>query len=138
MPASALDVGDVDLEGLVIRVRSGKGGKDRLTVLSDKLVPELRRHMARRPHAAPLFERRAGGRWSIRSMQHVVRRARIAAGLAKRITPHSLRHAFATHLLESGVGLRAIQGLLGHGHIQTTVRYTRMTSPNRMRLRSPL
>jgi len=134
----ALDVGDVDLGELVVRVRAGKGSRDRLTITSARLVPALQQVIGVRPRLAPLFASIHGGRWSARSLQQVMQRARLEAGFGERFTPHSLRHAFATHLLESGVDLRAIQQLLGHKHLQTTTRYARMTHPSRMRLTSPL
>ncbi len=134
----ALDIGDVDTERLLVRVREGKGRKDRLTVLSARLVPAIRMLAGERSHLAPLFLGHGGARWSVRTVQHVVQTARVRAGLHFSVTPHSLRHAFATHLLEGGTSLRAIQGLLGHARVQTTVRYTRMTDPNRLRLASPL
>lgn len=133
-----MNVGDVDLGELIVRVRSGKGNRDRLTITSAKLVPALQRLIGDRPRLAPLFAAAHGRRWSSRSVQHVLQRGRVAADLPAQLTPHSLRHAFATHLLESGVDLRAIQQLLGHKHIQTTTRYARMTHPSRMRLHSPL
>jgi len=133
-----LDIGDIDLGELVVRVRGGKGNRDRLTITSAKLVPALKHLMGDRPRLAPLFVAAHGRRWSSRSVQHVLQRARLEADLPAQLTPHSLRHAFATHLLESGVDLRAIQQLLGHKHIQTTTRYARMTHPSRMRLCSPL
>lgn len=133
-----LDVGDVDAERLLVRVRNGKGRKDRLTILSARLVPAVRALAAERSSHAPLFESNLGGRWSARSVQHVVQRARARAGVDGPVTPHSLRHAFATHLLEAGTSLRVIQGLLGHANVQTTVRYTQMTDPHRMQVRSPL
>ncbi len=134
----AVNVGDVDLEELVVRVVEGKGQKDRLTVLSEQLVPGVKRLMAGKTALEPLFANREGGRWSSRSVQHLVQRSRVVAGLPAGLTPHSLRHAFATHLLESGVELRAIQQLLGHKHLKTTTRYARMTHPTRMRVTSPL
>ena len=134
----ALDVGDVDLDGLVVRVRLGKGAKDRLTILSERLIPELRWLMGGRAHLAPLFPGSDGGPWSARSVQHVLVDARVRSGLHGRITPHSLRHAFATHLLEAGTDLRVIQVMLGHERIETTTRYTHVVSPARMKVRSPL
>ena len=71
-------------------------------------------------------------------MQHAVARARVVAGVGKRVTPHSLRHAFATHMFEAGVGLRVIQTLLGHSRIETTTRYAHVANPSRMKVRSPL
>ncbi len=134
----ALNIEDLDLDELVVRVRAGKGAKDRLTVLSKRLVEPLREHVRGRPRLAPVFESAQGGRWSVRSMQHVVVRARVKAGLEMRITTHSLRHAFATHLLEDGVDIRVIQALLGHRRIETTARYTHVVNPARVKARSPL
>ena len=134
----ALDIGDLDLEERVVRVRSGKGRKDRLTLLSPTLIPAIQVQIGERARLEPLFDSAWGGRLSVRSVQHVVRRACVNAGLHKRITPHSLRHAFATHLLEAGTDLRVIQSLLGHARIETTTRYTHVTNPARLKVRSPL
>ncbi len=134
----ALDVGDVDVEALVVKVRAAKGMKDRLTILSERMVDEVVWLARGRGPDRPLFTGRGEGRWSVRSVQHVIARARVEAGLAKRVTPHGLRHAFATHLLEGGTDLRAIQVMLGHRRIETTTRYTHVVNPSRMRVRSPL
>ena len=134
----ALNVSDIDTEQLTVRVRQGKGRKDRLTILSPRLVPDLNRQIGSRSPEAPLFESQWGGRWAIRSAQNVVRRACREAGLKKRVTPHSFRHAFATHLLEAGTDIRVIQSLLGHHNIETTTRYTHVAGPSRLRIRSPL
>jgi len=134
----ALNVGDVLLDDLLLRVREGKGDKDRLTIFSASLVPHLERLAGLRSRDEPLFLSARGDRWSQRSVQHVLQRARTRAGIESAYTPHSLRHAFATHLLEAGTSLRVIQGLLGHKHITTTTRYTHMTSPHRMKVSSPL
>ncbi len=134
----ALRVGDVNLERLTLKVRSGKGNKDRLTLLSESLVEEMTWLMGERDRADPLFWSNVGGGLSKRSIQHVVERARARADMKTRVTCHSLRHAFATHLLESGTDLRVIQALLGHRSIHTTTRYTHMRDPNKLRVRSPL
>jgi site-specific recombinase XerD len=133
-----LDVGDVDVDELLVRVRAGKGRKDRVTVLAASLVPDVISRIGGRSRFAPLFDSAGGGRWSVRSVQAVVADARIRSGVTSRVTPHSLRHAFATHLLEGGTSLRVIQQLLGHASIQTTTRYARMTHPARMKVTSPL
>jgi integrase/recombinase XerD len=127
-----LQIRDVDVE------RAGKGRKDRLTVLSEVLVPELRWMMGERALDEPLFPSQLGGRWTVRSVQRVVEHAAVKARLRKHVTPHSLRHAFATHLLEGGTDLRFIQVLLGHARVETTTRYTRVRNPHLLRLRSPL
>ncbi len=134
----ALTVGDVDLNRLLLRVVQGKGRKDRLTLLSERLRPELTLRTRDRARSAPLFIARSGSPWSPRSVQKFVSAAAARAGIPQRVTPHSLRHAFATHLLECGTDLRVIQGLLGHTDIRTTTRYTRMRDPNRFSVASPL
>ncbi len=131
-------VGDVDLQELTLFARESKGAKDRLTIFSDNLVEELRWLCGQRAPSAPLVPSRAGGALSVRSLQQVMKRACGKAGLRKKITPHSLRHGFATHLLEAGTDLRVIQLLLGHARIETTTRYTHMRNPNTLRVRSPL
>lgn len=134
----ALRVGDVDVEELEVRVRQAKGRRDRVTILSPRLADDVAWLGAGQGPTAPLFRSQRGGPWSIRSVQHVVARGAAAAGLEKRVTPHSLRHAFATHLLEAGTDLRAIQVMLGHERIETTTRYTHVQRPSRLRIRSPL
>lgn len=133
-----LSVGDVDTEQMVLRVRDGKGGKDRLTIFSARLVPVLLEQMRGRSRVAPLFPSQQEGHLSIRSLQQVIQKARKGARLQKGISAHSLRHAFATHLLEAGTDLRIIQDLLGHRHVQTTTRYTHIAGPCRRRIQSPL
>lgn len=132
------NVGDVDVDRLIFRVRGGKGRKDRLTVLAASLVDEVRWICGGRDPAEPLILAAHGGRWTTRSCQRVVERAAMAAGLRGHVTPHSLRHGFATHLLEGGTDLRFIQGLLGHARIDTTTRYTRLRDPHSLLIRSPL
>lgn len=132
----AADVGDVDLDRLTLHVRMGKGGKDRVTVLSDRLASDLAWLCHGRHPAAPLLPRQDGGRWSARSAQHVVERAARCVGV--RASCHTLRHSFATHLLENGTDIRFIQDLLGHARIETTTRYTHLRNPAALRIQSPL
>ncbi len=132
-------VGDVDLERRTLHVRSGKGRKDRITVLSDRLLGPLSSVMAKRSARAPLIARdEDGGALSTRSFQHVVERAALETGLAGRVSCHTLRHSFATHLLEGGTDIRFIQELLGHAKIETTTRYTHVRNPALVRIQSPL
>jgi len=144
----ALKVGDIDSQRMLIRVRQGKGKKDRYAMLSGRLLEVLRcwwrsRHPAgQRQNSAPedwLFPGwRRNRHMNTESLQTVCREAARAAGLSKRVTVHTLRHSFATHLLENGTDIRLIQALLGHTQINTTARYAAV-SPNAVAaVRSPL
>lgn len=132
----AANVGDVDLERLTLLVRSGKGAKGRVTVLSPRLAEDPAWACRDRPPRAPLIPARDGSRFSIRSVQHVVERAARQVGVDA--SCHTLRHSFATHLLENGTDIRFIQELLGHAKIETTTRYTHVRNPALMRIWSPL
>ena len=129
-------VGDVRLEDLTLRVPAGKGGRTRTTVIAPSLVPELQWMIGNRARTEPLFAKSNGDRLTVRSVQQVVQR--VAREVDLPVSCHSLRHAFATHLLEAGTSLRVIQDLLGHARIETTTRYTRIQSPNVFAVRSPL
>jgi len=144
----ALQVGDIDSQRLLIRVRQGKGKKDRYAMLSPRLLVILRswwraQHPAGRQHPASpqdwLFPGwRKGRHMNTESLQMACREAARAAGLSKRVRVHTLRHSFATHMLENGTDIRLIQALLGHTRIDTTARYAAV-SPNAIAaVRSPL
>lgn len=134
----SLRIQDVDLEQNVLHVRAGEGEKDRSTLLSPHLHKELRWVMADRQDSDWLFPSRSGRRWTTRSVQRVVGAAAERAEVPGPVTPHTLRHAFATHLLEAGTDLRVIQELLGHSSVKTTTRYTHMADPARSAVTSPL
>ena len=122
--ALALRVEDVDAARGVIRVRAGKGDKDRATILSPTLLAALRAYWRAYRPATWLFPGHGPhGHLSAHMIQKVCVRARERLGSAKAITAHTLRHAFATHLLESGMDLRTIQQLLGHSSLSTTSIY---------------
>lgn len=123
-----LQTSDIDSQRNVIIVRAGKGKRDRLTMLSPRLLHLLRRYWAScKPPGPRLFPgRTTQGHISRSSLQTRFREAVRHAGIAKSVTFHSLRHAFATHLLEAGVDLRIIQSVLGHKSVRTTTRYTRV------------
>jgi site-specific recombinase XerD len=134
-----LRVVDIDEGRRQIHVRSGKGQKDRYTLLSEVALETLRVYMrAYRPREWLFPGANAGKPLTARSAQHIFERAREKAGLQKEATFHSLRHAFATHLLEDGVDIRYIQELLGHSNVETTQRYTHVAQQAMGRLRSPL
>jgi integrase/recombinase XerC len=129
--ALGLDVEDVDRRARVVRVM-GKGGKERLAPLSDMAVRMLERWLEQREAFGPdpleraLFIGVRGGRLDRREAQRIVAALARAAGIPQGASPHTLRHSFATHLLESGADLRAVQELLGHKRLTTTQRYTHL------------
>lgn len=132
-----LRVRDVDTIEMMVTVRQGKGRKDRLTVLSPKLIDGLKQLMAGKEPTDWLFASERGGKLSVASAQLVFARSLRQAKIGKPATFHSLRHSFATHLLEQGTDVRYVQVLLGHATIRTTQRYTQVTNPALKKIRSP-
>lgn len=134
-----LKVADIDSDRMTIRVEQGKGAKDRYTLLSPRLLAELRRYwIAHRP-AQWLFTRRDRTRpISDGTVHRIYHAAKERAGIAKEGGIHSLRHAFATHLLEAGVDIHTIQRLMGHGHISSTLRYFHLAHKHLAGTPSPL
>ena len=134
----SLRVGDVDLKKLTVHIKGGKGKKDRITIFSKKLVKELKKRVEDKTGEDWLFESERGGKLSIRTAQVVFSVALKQVGIKRPATFHSLRHSFATHLLENGVDIRYVQELLGHANIRTTQRYTKVTNPSLRNIKSPL
>ena len=134
-----LRVADLDPERHLIHVRRGKGGKDRYTLYSDAAVQAVERYLAFAGPGEWLFTGTRKDRpISARSVQKVIATAGRRAGIRRVVTPHTLRHSFATHLLEQGVDVRYIQELLGHASLATTQIYTQVTRHDLVRIRSPL
>jgi integrase/recombinase XerD len=134
-----LKVTDIDSSRMVIRVEQGKGAKDRYVMLSPQLLGILRSYWRLTRPVRWLFPGRdADHSLHPTVLQGACRSARAAAGLDKRVTMHTLRHSFATHLLESGTDIRIIQALLGHNSLQTTARYTQVTTSTIGQTPSPL
>jgi site-specific recombinase XerD len=131
---------DIDSARMLIHVRLGKGGKDRFVMLSEQLLLLLRAYCkAVRPQGEWLFPgRKAEMPISHSAVEKALATAARKAGLEKRVTPHLLRHSFATHLLEAGTDIRVIQVLLGHTSIRTTARYTQVSARHIGSVRSPL
>ena len=138
--ACKLCVGDIDSQRMVIHVRAGKGGRDRYAMLSPVLLDALRQYYrAERPPKPYLFPSAVPGKpLPVEGLQTALRVALGRSGVSKRITPHTLRHAFATHSLEAGTDLRVIQVLLGHANIRTTTRYVHVSTKLIASTRSPL
>jgi integrase/recombinase XerC len=124
---------DVDVLSEVVRVR-GKGKKERLATLGGPAVEAVQKYLEVRARGArvPLFVNRFGGRMTARSMQRMLKTHLIVAGLDPSLTPHKLRHSFATHMLDAGADLRSVQELLGHANLSTTQIYTHIT-PERLK-----
>jgi site-specific recombinase XerD len=127
--AVSLKVSDIDGQRKLIRVEQGKGAKDRYAMLSERLLKVLRIWWrAAKPEGYLFPGWRSGTHMSSESLQTACREAALKAGIAKRVTVHTLRHSFATHMLENGAGVRIIQALLGHSRIETTMHYTAVSS----------
>jgi len=134
-----LQVADIDSQRMLLHIRGAKGRKDRLVPLSAVLLERLRAYWRHSRPARWLFPGQRPGRpRSIGQVQRICRRAVRAAGITKKASMHTLRHSYATHLLEGGCDLASLQKLLGHNQLSTTVRYTHVQQPHLQRCRSPL
>ena len=137
--ATQLKISDVDSKRMTVRVEQGKGNKDRYVMLSPKLLDILRDYWKMyRPDKWLFPGEKADRHMSPTSVRHVCRIASLESGLIKRVTPHTLRHCFATHLLEAGTDLRKIQTLLGHKSLESTALYTHVAMQNVQQTKSPL
>ena len=135
----SLRVDDIDSQRNVIWVRQGKGCKDRFVMLSKALLTILRAYWKDKKPTGWLFPGKGHGEHlTTRMVQHACDIARRAARIKKTVTPHTLRHSFATHLLEGGSDIRTIQALLGHKSLQTTARYIQVSTRTICATISPL
>ncbi len=133
-----LRVADLDLDELVVHVKKSKGRRDRISILPEKLQNDLRNWIAGKKVSGFVFTSNRGGGLSTTSLQKMFRISLHRARVSKPATFHSLRHSFATHLLENGVDVRYVQKLLGHSSIRTTQVYTHVTNPKLKNIKSPL
>ncbi|MBS1939891.1 MAG: tyrosine-type recombinase/integrase [Bacteroidetes bacterium] len=133
-----LELRDLITDRQQLLVRGGKGNKDRITLLSSKALDTVQAYLAEYKPVRHLFEGPNGSAYSPRSVQAIFHRAKEKAGIVKPATVHTLRHSFATHLLEKGTDLRYIQALLGHSSSKTTEIYTHVSTKALGKIRSPL
>lgn len=133
-----LKIADIDSKRMTIFIARAKGKKDRITVLSATLLAELRKYYKEYKPKVYLFEGQENKQYSIRSVQEVFSKAKHGAGVKNKGGIHTLRHSYATHLLESGTDIRFIQELLGHNSINTTLRYTHVSTRMIRNIKSPL
>lgn len=134
----SLKVKDISLNELTIHLKEAKGKKDRITIFPKKLKDDICGLIAGKGNNSFIFESNRGGKLTTTSLQKVFCQAIEKAGIKKDATFHSLRHSFATHLLENGVDVRYVQELLGHANIRTTQIYTKVTNPALRKIKSPL
>ncbi len=135
---TTLKVQDLYLEELTIHIKNAKGQKDRISVIPESLVNDLRNLIAGKTRGEFIFASERGGKLTTRTAQKIFEKALHDSCIKKDATFHSLRHSFATHLLENGIDVRYVQELLGHQNIRTTQRYTQVTNPKLKNIKSPL
>lgn len=132
-----LRVQDIDFENFLLHIKGAKGQKDRITPFSQKLENFLRNAISGKGKTEIVFESNRGGKLTTRTLQKIFQKALQKSGVQKSATFHSLRHSFATHLLENGIDVRFVQELLGHKNIRTTQRYTQVTNLSLKNIKSP-
>jgi len=132
-----LKVKDFELDAGIGWIRSGKGAKDRFFIIPEKLKPKLSEFFKDRKPEDYVFSG-VNEKYSVRTVQAIVSKAAKLANINKKISPHTLRHSFATHLLEAGVDIRKIQELLGHADLSTTQIYTKVSAKELKKIKSPL
>lgn len=138
--ACSLQAEDIDSKRMLIHIREGKRQRDRFVMLPERVLKWLREYWRTvRPKSEWLFPGRDSRQHISReAVAEAIRKAAVEAGISKHVTPHILRHSFATHLLETGTDIRTIQVLLGHSSIRTTERYTHVSRAHVGRVKSPL
>jgi integrase/recombinase XerD len=133
-----LNVTDIDSKRMVVKINNAKGNKDRISVLSPSLLKDLQNYYKEYRPVKYLFEGKKGDKYSASSVLKIIATAADKAGMRKKVTPHMLRHSFATHLLENGTDIRHIQLLLGHSSTKTTEIYTHVANRSFMEIKDLL
>lgn len=132
-----LKVMDINFYNLQIKIRNGKGKKDRITIFSKKLSTQLREQVKYKKAEDYVFPSSHGGHLHTRSAQKIFKAALQKSDIKRNTTFHSLRHSFATHLLQNGTDISHIQKLLGHSNIRTTLLYTKIVNSALLKVESP-
>lgn len=133
-----LKVKDINLENLTLHIKQAKGNKDRVTIFPESVKRSLVQIIINKDKSGYVFVNERGGKLTTRTIQKVFSNALKKANIQKDASFHSLRHSFATHLLENGTDIRYVQELLGHANIRTTQIYTQVTNPQLRNIKSPL
>jgi len=134
----AMELRDIDFDRRQVLIKKGKGRKDRNVLLAITMEPLLLNYIHTYKPNRYFVEGRGGTHYSATSIRHFLKRSCKDAGIRKRVTPHTLRHSYATHMLENGIDLRYIQVLLGHAKPETTMIYTHVTQKDLLKISSPL
>ncbi len=133
-----LKLSDIDIDRRQVHIKRGKGRKDRYVILADSFLPLLNNYVNTFSPKIFVFEGQTSKKYSSESIRAFLKRSCKAAQVNKRVTPHTLRHSYATHLLENGIDIRYIQELLGHSRPETTMVYTHVTKKDLLDIKSPL
>jgi len=132
-----LKINDIDSSAMTVKIVNAKGRNDRIVMLSEKLLSLLREYFKEYKPKVYLFEGQQGEQYSTRSIQQIFNNAVKKVGIKKKVTVHSLRHSFESHLLDNGTDIRFIQELLGHKHLSTTQIYTHINPVSIKKIKSP-
>ncbi|MDD4250571.1 MAG: tyrosine-type recombinase/integrase [Candidatus ainarchaeum sp.] len=134
-----LKVDDINIKERTAMIRSGKGNKDRLIILSKNWIIDLKKYLKKKKIKSEyVFSKKNGTPISSDTIQRIIKESAKKAGITKTVTPHCLRHSYATHLLEAGTNIRYIQTLLGHSNLNTTQIYTNVANEQLKKVKSPL
>jgi integrase/recombinase XerD len=133
-----LKLRDIDIDRRQIFIKNAKGRKDRVVIMAESFIPLYKNYYLTYKPVTYFIENPDGGVYSPGSIRKFIKISSNRAGIKKRVTPHTLRHSYATHLIENGVGLRHVQDLLGHSRPETTMIYTHVAKKDLLKIQSPL